>query len=39
MFLKCPGLATYWQRVNKKIIDSLGVDVGLIPARCLLNSL
>lgn len=39
MFLKCPSLATYWQRVTKKIIDSLGVGVGLTPALCLLNSL
>ena len=39
MFLNCPSLAIYWQRVMQKITDSLGVNVELTPAVCLLNSL
>lgn len=39
MFLHCPNLTTYWQRVIEKIIDSLGTNISLTPALCLLNSI
>lgn len=39
MFLYCPNLTAYWQRVTEKIIDSLGTNINLTPALCLLNSM
>lgn len=39
MFLMCPRLNNYWRRVMEKINDSLGQEVNLTPALCLLNCL
>lgn len=37
IFLHCPSLTAYWQRVTEKIIDTLGTNITLTPALCFLN--
>ena len=41
MFLYCPSLIAYWQRVMGKITDCLGININLKyqGGLCLLNSL
>lgn len=39
MFFNCSSVVTFWQRVMKKINDSLVAVVNLTPSLCLLNSL
>lgn len=39
MFLTCPSLTSFWQRIMRKINSTLNLDLTLTPTLCLLNYL